>query len=70
MGHDPYGVDATVEFVEIAQRLHPELMGRIIQSSLPSLEPPFGGRFDGVLCSAVLMHLPLTELDAAATSIK
>lgn len=70
MGHDPYGIDATFEFVEIAQRLHPELTGRIIQSTLPNFEPPFGGKFDGVLCSAVLMHLPLEELDAAATCIK
>ena len=37
LGHDCYGVDATVEFVELAQKLHPELKGKIACKSLPKL---------------------------------
>jgi SAM-dependent methyltransferase len=70
LGHDCYGVDPTSEFIEIAQKVHPELGGRIAQAALPDMKIPFDGNFDGVLCSAVLMHIDVHELQAAATSIK
>lgn len=70
LGHDCYGVDPVKEFVEIAQCVHPELLGRIFQGSLPDMIPPFGGGFDGVLCSAVLMHIEIDQLQIAASSIK
>lgn len=70
MGHQCFGLDATKEFVEIAQDLHPNLAGKISLAALPRFQPPFGGEFDGVLCSAVLMHVSLPELESAATSIK
>lgn len=70
MGHDCYGVDATPELVKIAQDLHPELSGRISLDSLPDLSPPFGGNFDAVICSAVLMHMPVDELVPSATAIR
>lgn len=69
-GFRPYGIDGTPEFVELAQQIHPELQGQIIQGLLPDFEVPFGGDFDGVLCSAVLMHIDATELFNAALSIK
>jgi SAM-dependent methyltransferase len=69
-GHDCFGVDATPEFVELSQSLHPELKARILHAALPNFETPFGGGFDGVLCSAVLMHIPESELVSAASSIK
>jgi SAM-dependent methyltransferase len=69
-GHDCYGVDAANEFVVISQKIHPELKGRITCSSLPSLIPPFNGGFDAVLCSAVLMHIEVKHLMAAAASIR
>lgn len=69
-GHDAYGIDATPEMVMVAQSLHPELMGRVQKASLPDCDPPFNGDFDGVLCSAVLMHLPVEQLESAANSIK
>ena len=68
-GHDCYGVDATEEFVELAQKFHPELKGRIACKALPNLGLPFGGGFDAVLCSAVLMHVSVEDLDASALSI-
>ena len=57
LGFDAYGVDATPEFVDIAQCTHSELRGRITVGQLPELGQPFGGEFDGILCCAVLMHL-------------
>jgi SAM-dependent methyltransferase len=52
--HDCFGLDATPEFVELSQTLHPELKGKIVQGALTNFDPPFGGKFDGILCSAVL----------------
>ena len=69
-GFKPYGLDGTPEFVHLAQELHPELKGQVIQGLLPDFQVPFGGEFDGVLCSAVLMHIDSTELFHAALSIK
>lgn len=69
-GHECYGVDPTKELIAEAQAYHPELSGRLVQGALPELLPPFGGAFDGVLCSAVLMHIPAQQLPLAAQSIK
>jgi SAM-dependent methyltransferase len=69
-GFQPYGVDGTEEFVQLAQMLHPELKGRVVQGLLPDLPTPFDGEFDGALCCAVLMHIDSTELFNAALSIK
>lgn len=70
LGHECFGVDATPKFVDLSQSLHPELKSRVQHASLPDLVPPFGGDFDGVLCSAVLMHIAESELVPAALSIK
>ena len=70
LGYDSYGVDPTPEFVAIAQQLHPELENRIAFGKLPDLQVPFNGNFDGVLCSAVLMHIDIEQLPATATAIK
>lgn len=69
-GHDCYGIDAAPELVAICQSLHPELKGRVNDAALPNFSPPFGGEFDGVLCSAVLMHISENELVPSAISIK
>lgn len=70
LGHECFGVDATPEFVLLSQSLHPELKGKIFHAALPNFEPPFSGTFDGVLCSAVLMHLAEIDLVPAALCIK
>jgi 2-polyprenyl-3-methyl-5-hydroxy-6-metoxy-1,4-benzoquinol methylase len=70
LGFDCYGVDPTPEFVAIAQHTHPELVGRIELGELPDLKNPFGSDFDGVLCSAVLMHIDIEQLSATAAAIK
>lgn len=70
LSHESFGIDATPEFVALSQSLHPELSGKVLQAALPNFDPPFGGDFDGVLCSAVLMHIPESELVSTAVSIK
>ena len=70
LGHDCYGIDPTPEFVTLAQQAHPELLGRIANGCLPALSPPFRGEFDGVLCSAVLMHIAVEDLESSANAIK
>jgi len=70
LGHDCFGLDATPEFVEISQKIHPQLKGKIVQGALPTFVPPFGGQFDGILCSAVLMHVSEEQLITVAVSIK
>ncbi len=70
LGHDCYGIDPTPEFVTLAQQAHPELLGRIANGCLPGLSPPFLGEFDGVLCSAVLMHIAIEDLESSANAIK
>ncbi len=70
LGYDCYGIDPTPQFVEIAQEIHPELKDRIVQGALPDLSVPFEGEFDGVLCSAVLMHIEVGQLPSAAQAIK
>jgi SAM-dependent methyltransferase len=70
LGFDCYGVEPTPEFVAIAQLKHPELVGRIALGQLPDLKTPFHGDFDGVLCSAVLMHIDIEQLPATTAAIK
>ena len=70
LGFEPFGIDGTEAFVRLAQKHHPELTKRVTHGLLPSFPIPFGGEFDGVLCSAVLMHLDSTELFNSAITIK
>ena len=70
LGYDCYGVDPTPEFVAIAQQLHSELENRIFLGKLPDLQVLFNDNFDGVLCSAVLMHIDIEQLPATAMAIK
>ena len=69
-GCDAYGVEPCAELRTVAVERHPELAGRLQPGALPDLGRPFGGEFDGVLCSAVLMHLPLDEMPVVAAAIR
>jgi SAM-dependent methyltransferase len=69
-GFDGHGIEPTDEFREAALQHHPELAGRLLAGALPDLGEPFGGQFDGVLCSAVLMHLAEADLFDAALAIR
>lgn len=61
-GYDAYGVEPSEALASIAVVHHPELTGRIACGALPQIGEPFGGGFDGILCSAVLMHVQEADL--------
>lgn len=68
-GIDAYGVEACPELIAAAHAYHPELEQRIEQGALPDCPIPFGGDFDGVLCSAVLMHIEPQYYEACVAFI-
>lgn len=61
-GFEAFGVEPVPELLAEAVARHPGLASRIVQAALPAIGQPFGGEFDGILCSAVLMHIPETDL--------
>lgn len=69
-GFEPFGVEPCAGFREAALAAHPELSSRLADGALPSLGEPFGGGFDGVLCSAVLMHVPEADLFDAVFALR
>lgn len=62
LGYDAYGVDPCNELVSLAIAKYPVLSGRLTEGKLPGLEKRFVENFDGVLCSAALMHIPNEQL--------
>jgi SAM-dependent methyltransferase len=69
-GCDAYGIEPSDELRRLAIDRYPELSGRLSSGTLPDLSNPFGGTFDGILCSAVLMHLTPAELNVATRAIR
>ena len=69
-GYDAYGVEPCSSLREAALAAHPELATKLSEGALPSLGMPFGESFDGVVCCAVLMHLPESELFDAALALR
>jgi phage repressor protein C with HTH and peptisase S24 domain/SAM-dependent methyltransferase len=73
-GKDAYGVDPSSEMLVAA---HQALIargfsseGRLFVGSLPDLSQFAESEFDGVLCSAVLMHLPEEDLFDAVYALR
>lgn len=69
-GYDTYGVEPSLGLRQAAVSAHPELANRLDAASMPELGMPFGGGFDGILCSAVLMHVPDQEMFDTALAIR
>lgn len=69
-GFDGHGVEPSDRLRQAAIDAHPELEERLIKGALPEIGIPFGGGFDGILCCAVLMHLPETELFDSALTLR
>ena len=69
-GYDAFGVEPSGGLRAAAIANHPELAGKIVDGMLPDIGKPFGGDFDGILCSAVLMHVPDSQLFDAALNIR
>lgn len=69
-GYDGHGVEPSEGLRQAAIAAHPELEGRLVDGALPTIGAPFGGGFDGIVCCAVLMHLPEAELFDAALALR
>jgi SAM-dependent methyltransferase len=69
-GYDAFGVEPSSTLREASFVAHPELAGRIVDGALPNLGTPHGGNFDGILCSAVLMHLGEADFFDAAFALR
>ena len=68
---DPYGLEASASLIDFAHKKHPELRGRIEHGAIPGGVPEeHHGSFDGVVLSAVLMHIPDSELFDAAFEVR
>lgn len=73
LGHDVRAVEPSSELRALAVARHGELRGRISPGFLPDSLPDastLGGTFDGILCSAVLQHLPRHALDDAVVALR
>jgi len=70
MGVDAYGIEPNDGMRAFALKKHPQLGARVQSGSLPLTGMPFGGHFDGVVCSAVLMHVPEEQFLSAWVSIR
>ncbi len=68
-GFAAYGIEPADSLRRVAIERHPELSQRLLAGSLPD-DLPADREFDGVLCSAVLQHLPRRLLFDAVFGIK
>ncbi len=68
--HEAHGIEPCQAFISGAEAMYPQVQGRILEDSLPYLHEVPDVRFDGVLCSAVLMHLPEEQLFEAAFNLR
>lgn len=73
LGMEAVGVEPNAPMRDHALATHPELAGWVRDGGLPILGHPFQELypqgFDAVVCSAVLMHIPPTELPAALAAL-
>jgi len=69
LGFDAYGIEPSTELVKLSLLKYPSLNGKLIIDQLPELES-ISRKFDGILCSAVLMHIPQIQLFDTFISIK
>lgn len=69
-GREAFGVDTCAELIDEGLRFAPSLEGCLTVDALPALSTIPDRSFDGVLCSAVLMHLPEETLFDAAFGLR
>lgn len=68
--HEAWGVEPCQAFIAGAEAMYPQVQGRIFEDSFPYLHDIPDSRFDGVLCSAVLMHVPEEQLFEALCNLR
>lgn len=70
LGYDAHGLEPVTEMRLEAIRRYPELAGRIVEDGLPlSSTSLASATFNGIVCAAVLMHIPENELQKARDDI-
>jgi SAM-dependent methyltransferase len=69
-GRDAFGIDPCQALIDHGNTMDPRLKGRLSIGALPDLTDVLDRAFDGVLCSAVLMHLPEEYLFDSAFEIR
>jgi SAM-dependent methyltransferase len=69
LGFDAFGVEPHDAMRARALARDPRLAARVAPATLPDLGQPFGGGFDGLVCCAVLMHLPADALAPALAAM-
>ncbi|MFP4179885.1 MAG: class I SAM-dependent methyltransferase [Spirochaetaceae bacterium] len=70
-GAEVYGIEPVEELRQLAYQGHPELRERIFTGTLPEEIPEMPiKKFDGILLSAVLMHIPDGLLFDAAYAVR
>jgi SAM-dependent methyltransferase len=67
--YDAYGVEPSEPLRQLVLSNAPQLAGRIYAGCLPGLSL-LDRKFDGILCSAVFMHIPKEEHFDAACEIR
>lgn len=69
MGFDAYGIEPHAAMRAQALARDARVPGRVADATLPGIGQPFGGGFDGVVCSAVLMHVAPDALPASLAAL-
>ena len=69
-GYEAYGAEPSTLLRQVTESRLPRLAGRICDGSLPGLSGQIDRKFDGILCSGVLMHIPEEQLFDAAFDIR
>lgn len=69
-GYEVYGVEPCNELRALALATYPELKGRLEIGALPDIGQPYGGKYDAIVCSAVLMHVKKQEVFSSAYAIR
>ena len=69
MGFAAFGVEPNDAMRAQALARDARMPGRVEAAALPALGQPFGGGFDAVACSAVLMHVPDDALPASLAAL-
>jgi len=61
-GHDAFGLEPCEKFLELAVKEYPELKSRMIKGRIPDelelVHRTVPDKFDGIVSSAMLMHIP------------
>jgi len=70
-GHNIKGIEPSSELHKLSQSHYPGLQGKIFVDQLPELNSLSNDeKFDGIICSAILMHIPQIQLFDSVGSIK